>query len=306
MNIKEIKQIKLQDFLTAMGCKPVKQYGVNLMYLSPLRTEKHASFKVNTEINQWYDFGIGRGGNIITLAELLYNSSDVSYLIHQIERNAPSSVSGSLPTVKPTTPQNSFEHLQVLPITHPALIKYLEERCIDIETARTVCKELHFDTRGKHYFGIGFPNIAGGYEIRNPFFKGCIAPKDISHFYAEEPKKVCFVFEGFMDFLSFMTLRKLKNPQQTGLSLQDYLVLNSVTNIHKTAKRLSRYDSVQCFLDNDEAGRNAYLQLSKELGKSITDASTLYNGFKDLNEYLCAESKHSEKAEIKKIKRIKL
>lgn len=306
MNIKKIKQIKLQDFLASMGCKPVKQYGVNFMYLSPLRTEKHASFKVNTEINQWSDFGIGRGGNIIALAELLYNSSDVSYLIHQIERNAPSSVSGSLPTVKPITPQNSFEHLQVLPITHPALIKYLEERCIDVETARTVCKELHFDTRGKHYFGIGFPNIAGGYEIHNPFFKGCIAPKDISHFYAEEPKKVCFVFEGFMDFLSFMTLRKLKNPQQTGLSLQDYLVLNSVTNIHKTAKRLSRYDSVQCFLDNDEAGRNAYLQLSKELGKSITDASTLYNGFKDLNEYLCAESKHSEKAEIKKIKRIKL
>lgn len=303
MNIKEIKRIKLQDFLAAMGCKPVKQYGVNLMYLSPLRTEKHASFKVNTEINQWYDFGIGRGGNIIALAELLYNSSDVSYLIHQIERNAPSSVSGSLPTIKPITPQNSFEHLQVLPITHPALIKYLEERCIDIETARTVCKELHFDTRGKHYFGIGCPNIAGGYEIRNPFFKGCIAPKDISHFYAEEPKKVCFVFEGFMDFLSFMTLRRKENDR---LKWQDYLVLNSVTNIHKAAKRLSRYDSVQCFLDNDEAGRNAYLQLSKELGKSVADASTLYNGFKDLNEYLCAESKHSEKAENKKTKGIKL
>ena len=303
MNIKKIKQIKLQDFLASMGCKPVKQYGVNLMYLSPLRTEKHASFKVNTEINQWYDFGIGRGGNIIALAELFYNSSDVSYLIHQIERNAPSSVSGSLPTVKPITPQNSFEHLQVLPLIHPALMKYLEERCIDVETARTVCKELHFNTRGKHYFGIGFPNIAGGYEIRNPFFKGCIAPKDISHFYAEEPKKVCLVFEGFMDFLSFMTLRRKEND---GLKRQDYLVLNSVTNIHKAAKRLSRYDSVQCFLDNDEAGRNAYLQLSKELGKSVADASTLYNGFKDLNEYLCAESKHSEKAENKKTKGIKL
>lgn len=303
MNIKEIKQIKLQDFLASMGCKPVKQYGVNLMYLSPLRTEKHASFKVNTEINQWYDFGIGKGGNIIDLAELLYQSSDVSYLIHKIERNAPSSVSVSLPIAKPITPQNSFEHLQVLPLIHPALIKYLEERCIDVETARTVCKELHFDTRGKHYFGIGFPNIAGGYEIRNPFFKGCIAPKGISHFYAEEPKKVCFVFEGFMDFLSFMTLRRREND---GLKRQDYLVLNSVTNIHKAAKRLSRYDSVQCFLDNDEAGRNAYLQLSKELGKSVMDASTLYNGFKDLNEYLCAESEHSEKTEIKKSKGIKL
>ena len=303
MNIKKIKQIKLQDFLASMGCKPVKQYGVNLMYLSPLRTEKHASFKINTEINQWYDFGIGRGGNIIALAELLYNSSDVSYLIHQIERNAPSNVSGSLPTVKPITRQNSFEHLQVLPITHPALIKYLEERCIDIETARTVCKELHFDTRGKHYFGIGCPNIAGGYEIRNPFFKGCIAPKDISHFYAEEPKNVCFVFEGFMDLLSFMTLRRKEND---GLKRQDYLVLNSVSNIQKALERLSQYDSVRCFLDNDEAGRNAYLQLSKELGKPVTDASTLYNGFKDLNEYLCAESKHSEKAEIKKNKGIKL
>ena len=303
MNIKEIKQIKLQDFLAAIGCKPVKQYGVNLMYLSPLRAEKHASFKVNTELNKWYDFGIGRGGNIIALAELLYNSSDVSYLIHQIERNAPSSVSGSLPTVKPITPHNSFEHLQVLPITHPALIKYLEKRSIDIETARVVCKELHFDTRGKHYFGIGFPNIAGGYEIRNPFFKGCIAPKDIIHFYAEEPKKVCFVFEGFMDLLSFMTLRRKEND---GLKRQDYLVLNSVSNVPKALERLSQYDSVRCFLDNDEAGRNAYLQLSKELGKSVTDASTLYNGFKDLNEYLCAEIKHSEKTENKKIKGIKL
>ena len=303
MNIKKIKQIKLQDFLASMGCKPVKQYGVNFMYLSPLRTEKHASFKVNTEINQWYDFGIGRGGNIIALAELLYNSSDVSYLIHQIERNAPSSVSGSLPTVKPITPQNSFEHLQVLPITHPALIKYLEERCIDVETARTVCKELHFDTRGKHYFGIGFPNIAGGYEIRNPFFKGCIAPKDISHFYAEEPKKVCFLFEGVMDFLSFMTLRRKEN---NGLKRQDYLVLNSVSNVHKALEPLSHYENVQCFLDTDEAGRNAYLQLSKELGKPVTDASTLYNGYKDLNEYLCAESKHSERAEIKKSKGLRL
>ena len=303
MNIGQIKKIKLQEFLATIDCKPVKQYGVNLMYLSPLRTEKHASFKVNTELNLWYDFGIGRGGNIIDLAELLYNSSDVSYLIHQIERNAPSSVSVSLPTAKPNTPQNSFENLQVLSITHPALIKYLGERCIDIEIARTVCKELHFDTRGKHYFGIGFPNIAGGYEIRNPFFKGGITPKDISLFHNEESKQSCFVFEGFIDFLSFMMLQRKEND---GLKRQDYLVLNSVSNIQKALEPLSHYENVQCFLDNDEAGRNAYLRLSKEFGNLVTDASTLYSGFKDLNEYLCAESKHSEKTENKKIRGINL
>ena len=297
MNIDQIKK-----FLATIDCKPVKQYGVNLMYLSPLRTEKHASFKVNTELNLWYDFGIGRGGNIIELAELLYNSSDVSYLIHQIERNVPGCVSVSLPTAKPNTPQNSFENLQVLSITHPALINYLGERCIDIEIARTVCKELHFDTRGKHYFGIGFPNIAGGYEIRNPFFKGGITPKDISLFHNEESRQSCFVFEGFMDFLSFMMLRRKEN---NGLKRQDYLVLNSVTNIHKAIKKLSCYDSVQCFLDNDTAGRNAYLRLSKELGSSVLDSSSLYSDFKDLNDYLCAEVKHSQKAVIKKSKGIR-
>jgi len=288
MNIDQIKQIKLQDFLATMDCKPVK-HGVNLMYLSPLRAEKHASFKVNTELNLWYDFGIGRGGNIIDLAELLYNSSDVSYLIHQIERNAPSSVSVSLPTAKPNAPQNSFENLQVLSITHPALIKYLGERGIDIEIARTVCKELHFDTRGKHYFGIGFPNIAGGYEIRNPFFKGGVTPKDISLFHNEESKQS---FEGFMDFLSFMMLRRKEND---GLKRQDYLVLNSVSNVHKALEPLSHYENIQCFLDNDEAGRKAYQALLMDLKVPVTDSSGLYADCKDLNEFLCRQNRLLQK-----------
>ena len=305
MNIQEIKMIKLQDFLASLGYTPTKQQGNKLWYISPFRQESHASFKVNTEHNQWYDFGIGKGGNIIDLAEQLYKSSDVSYLIHQIGHNVPSMVSASPGVVKPKQSSATFENLQVLPLSHPALIRYLQDRCIDIEVAKSVCKEVHYEVNNKCYFAIGFPNCGGGYELRNPFFKGCIAPKDISHFYADEPKKICFLFEGFIDFLSFMTLRRIQSPQYNGLSNQDYLILNSVTNIHKALKCLSVYNNIQCFLDNDEAGRNAYLQLSKELGDSSVKASALYNGYKDLNDYLCAESKHSEKAEIKKTKGIK-
>ena len=239
------------------------------------------------------------------MAEQLYKSSDVSYLIHQIGHNVPSMVSASPGVVKPKQSSTTFENLQVLPLSHPALIRYLQDRCIDIEVAKSVCKEVHYEVNNKRYFAIGFPNCGGGYELRIPFFKGCIAPKDISHFYADEPKKICFLFEGFIDFLSFMTLRRIQNPQYNELSNQDYLILNSVTNIHKALKCLSVYNNIQCFLDNDEAGRNAYLQLSKELGDSGVKASALYNGYKDLNDYLCAESKHSEKAEIKKTKGIK-
>ena len=56
MNIETAKQIHLADYLHSLGYSPVKQQGINLWYKSPLREETEASFKVNTERNQWYDF----------------------------------------------------------------------------------------------------------------------------------------------------------------------------------------------------------------------------------------------------------
>lgn len=61
MNIETAKQINLADYLHSLGYSPVKQQGINLWYKSPLREETEASFKVNTERNQWYDFGLGKG-----------------------------------------------------------------------------------------------------------------------------------------------------------------------------------------------------------------------------------------------------
>ena len=72
MTIEEAKNIRLADYLHSLGYAPVKQQGVNLWYKSPFREETEASFKVNTEINKWYDFGLGQGGNIIALASELY------------------------------------------------------------------------------------------------------------------------------------------------------------------------------------------------------------------------------------------
>lgn len=69
MDIQTAKQIKIADYLHSLGFSPVKQQGINLWYKSPLREETEASFKVNTERNQWYDFALGKGGNIIALAQ---------------------------------------------------------------------------------------------------------------------------------------------------------------------------------------------------------------------------------------------
>lgn len=74
MTIQEAKQIRIADYLQSLGYTPVKQQGNSLWYKSPFREETEASFKVNTDRNLWFDYGLGRGGNIIALAQELYAS----------------------------------------------------------------------------------------------------------------------------------------------------------------------------------------------------------------------------------------
>ena len=55
MNIEDVKQIPIADYLHSLGYSPVKQQGNGLWYKSPLREEHEPSFKVNTDRNLWYD-----------------------------------------------------------------------------------------------------------------------------------------------------------------------------------------------------------------------------------------------------------
>lgn len=89
MTTQEAKKIHIADYLQSLGYSPVKQQGKSLWYKSPFREETEASFKINTELNQWYDFGTGKGGNIIALAQELYGSDYVPYLLGKIAEEAP-------------------------------------------------------------------------------------------------------------------------------------------------------------------------------------------------------------------------
>lgn len=253
---------------------------------------------MNTEINKWYDFGLGKGGNILTLASVLYCSESVPYILRQIEEQAPHicPVSFSFQKQSPTEP--SFQHMEVKPLKSPILLSYLCERGINTELAKRECCEVHFENNGRHYYAVGFPNVRGGYEIRNKYFKGCVAPKDISHIrHTNRQNEVCYVFEGFMDYLSFLTLRLDSCPQYPEFDKQDYMVLNSVSNVSKALYPLGNYLRIHCFFDNDRAGMEAILQIRKEYGSTINirDASHLYSGCKDLNEYLCKRNPLREK-----------
>lgn len=143
MNIQEAKTIKLADYMQSLGYSPVKQQGKSLWYKSPFREETEASFKVNTELNQWYDFGTGKGGNIIALAQELYGSDYVPYLLGKIAEQVPHVRPVSFSFHRQTS-EPCFQHLEVGELTHPALLRYLQERGIDTQLAKAECKELHF------------------------------------------------------------------------------------------------------------------------------------------------------------------
>ena len=304
MNIQEAKQIKIADYLQSLGYSPVKQQGNCLWYKSPFRQETEASFKVNTERNLWYDFATGKGGNIIALAAELYASDHVSYLLEMIARQAPHvrPVSFSFPRQSPSEP--SFQQLEIVPLSSPVLFAYLRERGINTGLARRECSEAHFTNNGRRYFAIAFPNISGGYEIRNKFFKGCIAPKDITHIRQTEPKEACHLFEGFMDYLSFLTLRQERHPDRPALDGQDYIVLNSVSNLSKALRPLGDYERIHCFLDNDRAGLEALREIQREYGSRVRDASHVYSGYKDLNDYLNGKKLSQQANPVRQAKQV--
>ncbi|MEO8848519.1 MAG: CHC2 zinc finger domain-containing protein, partial [Casimicrobiaceae bacterium] len=49
------------DYLNSIEHLPQKIHGNDYWYISPLRDEKHPSFKVNRAKNVWHDHGIGKG-----------------------------------------------------------------------------------------------------------------------------------------------------------------------------------------------------------------------------------------------------
>ncbi|MDU1891964.1 MAG: toprim domain-containing protein [Dysgonomonas sp.] len=92
--------------------------------------------------------------------------------------------------------------------------------------------------------------------------------------------ETCLVFEGFMDYLSYLTIKKINKP------IVDTVILNSVSNLSKAIDIIKSHSKVYTYLDNDEAGRNATKFFNKTC-YALIDKSVKYANYKDLNEYLC-------------------
>ncbi len=293
-----IKRYPIVEYLERKGIRPVRRTPTYALYLSPLREETHPSFKVDTEKNLWIDYAEGRGGSIIDLCMRLEGCT-LSEAILRLGQNASDNITyssrndftqnNSQPAMDANGARRLIEISDTLP---PHLQEYLTKvRCINLEKAAPFLKCISYEVRGQRYQAIGFANSSGGYELRdNHSFKGTIASKDITPIFSKitiQTQPTC-VFEGFMDFLSFLSMKEKITIH--------CLVLNSVSNTAKAIRYMNTQgiSSVCTFLDNDDAGRRAVQEFARA-GFKVEDMSRYYRDFKDLNDFHVSRVRERQK-----------
>lgn len=226
MTYKEANNISIKDYLNSLEIQPVTEKGSYGMYRSPLREDNTPSFKVDYNANLWCDYGTGEGGTLIDLV-MKQNGCNAYGAICRLEQGDITSFSfhGKDLPERDTKRQaaSPIEIRRIQPLQNPALMRYLQERGISPGTAAPYVQEMYYRIGGKPYFALAFRNDSGGYELRNPRFKGSTS-KDITHIRQKgEQRDTCFVFEGFMDYLSFLTIQQQKSPGMPCTDWQDYV-----------------------------------------------------------------------------------
>ena len=295
----DLKNISIRQFLARRGILPKYECNGYGMYLSPLREERTPSFKVDYVQNLWYDFGLGEGGTLLTLVMRL-ERCDSREAVRRLQNGEkgdtgiasispgigePLGVGGALSVVRPATVP-ALRILSDASLRHPALVGYLASRGIVPPVAAAFCREVRYEINGRAFFAVGFRNDAGGWELRSARFKGGSSPKHITTL--DNGSDMAMAFEGFIDFLSYLSLKGNPSPSI------DSIVLNSVVNLHKAVSFFSRHRVVHALLDNDDAGQKALARLGESLPSSeVIDQSVFYRDHKYLNEYL-QEKQHQQ------------
>lgn len=154
--IDAVRRMPLADFLARLGHEPVRRSGNELWYLAPYRGERTSSFRVNVAKQLWYDFGLGKGGDIFTLAGEFIGSGDFMEQVKFIAGTSNMQIAEfDKPTYIPKQTEPAFEGVEAVPLLRSPLTDYLAERSIPYVVASRYCCRLNYCVRGKRYFAVG-------------------------------------------------------------------------------------------------------------------------------------------------------
>ena len=292
MDCEKARNIDIVSTLAKLGHFPVRKTEKEAWFLSPFRTETQASFKVSLKENYWIDFGTFEGGSTIDLVMKMENCS-VSEALERLSGNMVNFSFHRRPIpIKTEHSANPIEIIQERGIEHRALQTYLSSRKISTKTARKLCKEIHYKIGGRPYFAIGLLNRSGGWELRNTYWKGSTSPKDVSMMGNNSKKLV--ITEGMFDML---TLLELMPEIGNG---HDLLILNTTAFVKRMISEIGEHESVELFLDRDKTGLGM-TELLLEKCPNSRDMSSLYRGFKDMNEWMVKSAKDEVRQRIQDV-----
>jgi len=293
MNCKQFNSISLDEVLLSLGHLPTKQDEKEAWYLNPFASESQPSFKLDKRQNVWYLHSEGVGGNNTDFMQKYLNAS-VKEVLEWTEKKNFSSFHPQNQSENNEPKKQNYQIRQIKELESEKLKNYLHQRGIS-QIAYPLIKEVHFKMSDKNLYAIGFENLSGGWELRSSYYKGAILKKDISIInlndridsqYKNRNRKNIAVFEGFIDALSFLEMRKS--------FIGDLLVMNSIALLNNTKEHLKKYSEINLFLDNDQSGikcKNEILQTFP----NAKDYSEHYKNHKDLNEYLIEQIKDETK-----------
>jgi hypothetical protein len=245
------KQIDLVDYRSSLGYQPQKIRNNDYWYLSPLREEKTASFKVHRKLNVWYDFGVVKGGTLVHFGVQYFNCS-ASEFLNRISGNNFINFSFHQPVIAGEKKDKSESKIVIVSehsLTAKPLLEYLEKRRIPMAIADRFCREIEFSLYGKKQSAIGFKNDSKGYELRSGNFKGSTSPKGITTI--DSNAIHITVFEGFFNFLSWQVLLLKNNEEQLQRLTKiqtDFLILNSLSFFDKMRQKMEKHSVVNLFL----------------------------------------------------------
>jgi DNA primase len=276
------KQKDITEYLSQVGIKPKSITGHNYWYASPVRgSDNDPSFKVNTNINKWYDFGSGEKGDVIDLVIRLENKSfleAMKSLVNSVVPNIDPSFSFGGESKEP-----KLELHRIKPLNNPALIEYVKSRTINPKLAAKYFEEAYYYIKGKHFFSLAIKNDKGGYELNNRYFKGSVSPKYFTTI--EGSGDGLNIFEGCFDFLASLEYFQVDKPNYTTI------ILNSLSFIDDILPNLKNYRVINSYLDNDTAGKKALDKIRSEHRRVKNWSSYIYPEYEDFNDYLKSKLK---------------
>lgn len=160
------------------------------------------------------------------------------------------------------------------PITDMVLCRYLKQRRIDKNVADKYCYEVvfKFSNKDAKHVAIGFKNSGGGYELRSEYFKLSSSPK----------------------YITYVTNSKQNCDTKTDVANYD---LNTSDVLKRECKNdAENFSDQPSIVSQNEEAKSG---LKPTLKNKIEDESSLYEGYKDINDWVMNFGKLEQKKSLK-------